>query len=137
MGVAALIVSIVSAAAAIVAVVIAWISIGISRRATKAAEVSAAEARRSSDTAERMREIEEGRRYEETRPALEGRVVPLPGRSDQFHHQLETWLKTPEPLMWVTLTVPANSGFYRGSHLMRFDLSYPIGERGPQSKPGK
>lgn len=61
---------------------------------------------------------------------LEGRVVPLSYQQDDFRYQLEVWVKTPEPLMWVTLTVPSNSGFYRGSHLMRFDLSYPTGEHG-------
>jgi hypothetical protein len=125
----ALVVSIVSAAGAVGAFVVAWVSIGISRRATRAAEASAAEAHRSAVADEGIHQIERDRQYEERRPALEGRVVPLPYQRDDFRYQLEIWIKTPEPLMWVTLTVPPNSGFYRGSHLVRFDLSYPIGER--------
>lgn len=76
MATAALTVSLVSAAAAVVAAVMAGISIGISRRATKAAEASAAEARRTADAEERLHQIEEDRRYDEKRPALDGRVVP-------------------------------------------------------------
>jgi hypothetical protein len=127
--VAALVISIISAAGAVGAFVVAWVSIGISRRAVKAAEASATEARRSAIADEGIHQIELERQYEERRPALEGRVVPLPYQRDDFRYQLEVWVKTPEPLMWVTLTIPPNSGFYRGSHLMPVDLSYPIGER--------
>lgn len=126
----ALVVSIISAVAAVAAVILAWVGIRISRRASSAAEASAAEARRSANADEGIHRIEQRRQYEEQRPALEGRVVPLATqRDDGFHFQLDVWLTTPEPLMWVTLHVPANRGFYRGSALMRFDLSYPIGER--------
>jgi hypothetical protein len=126
--VAALAISIISAAGAVGAFVVAWVSIGISRRAARAAEASAAEARRSAIADEGIHQIERERQYEERRPVLEGRVVPLPYQRDDFRYQLEVWVKTPEPLMWITLTVPPNSGFYRGSHLMRFDLWYPLGE---------
>ena len=127
MATAALTVSLVSAAAAVVAAVMAGISIGISRRATKAAEASAAEARRTADAEERLHQIEEDRRYDEKRPALDGRVVPA--QNGHSRYRLEVWLKTAEPLMWVTLTVPANCGFYKGSAVMSHDLSYPVGDR--------
>ena len=78
---AALVISIVSAAATVAAAVVAGISIRISRRATTAAEASAAEARRSADAAEGTHRIELERHYEQARPGLEGRVTPRPAPS--------------------------------------------------------
>jgi hypothetical protein len=75
-----------------------------------------------------MLEIERDRHYEEMRPQLEGRVVPATGQGDQFPYRLEVWLKTSQPLLWVTLNVHAHAGFYRGSPNMAHLLSYPVGE---------
>lgn len=129
---AALVISIVSAAATVAAAVAAGISIRISRRATTAAEASAAEARRSADAGEGTHGIELERHYEQARPGLEGRVVRSGVQSDRLGHRLEIWLKTPEPLVWVTLAVPADVGFDLGLSGMQFDLTCPdpaAGER--------
>ena len=95
----------------------------------------------SGDAARELVWIENDREHDRTRPVLEGRILPWPGRSDGRNHRLEIWVKSHWPLALILLNVPGDAWFTSTVHMpparMDFLIQFPEpGRRSTSFRPG-